>query len=41
MPRKLEQMLEALAKDALIHLQGLLPSSLAEQPSSAGYGEVE
>lgn len=28
-------MLEALAKDALIHLQGLWPSSLAEQPSSS------
>lgn len=28
-------MLEALAKDALINLQGLLPSSLAEQPSSS------
>lgn len=27
-------MLEALAKDALINLQGLLPSSLTEQPSS-------
>lgn len=38
MPRKLEQMLEALAEDALIHLRGLLPSSLAEQPCSTGYG---
>ena len=28
-------MLEALAKDALINTQGLLPSSLAEQPSSS------
>lgn len=28
-------MLEALTKDALINIQGLLPSSLAEQPSSS------
>lgn len=32
-------MLEALTKDALINIQGLLPSSLAEQPGSRQWND--